>query len=60
MPRAALGWVWTGAPGMVGGAWRWGGGGVVAGVTTEHSAERLEERWDDGAGGAITMVLCRM
>jgi hypothetical protein len=53
MPGAALGRVWMGAPGMAGGAWRLGGGGVTVGVT----AERPEERWDDGA---IATVLRRM
>jgi hypothetical protein len=54
MPGAALGQVWMGAPGMAGGAWRWGSGGVVAG------AECPKERWDDGASGAIATVLHHM
>jgi hypothetical protein len=56
MLGATLGQVWTGAPRMAGGTWRWGGGGVGAGDTMDHS----EERWDDGAGGAIATVLHHM
>jgi DhnA family fructose-bisphosphate aldolase class Ia len=46
MPRAGLGWVWTGAPRMAGG---------VLGV---GAAEVWSQGWDDGAGGGAVGRRC--